>query len=204
MPAVFVPDWSAGFIVTFAPDPILIVVAAPAKFTVVAVVFTSAKVVEGVVSEVVMAGDVPKTATPVPVSSVKAANRFALEGVAKKVATPVPKPEMPVLTGSPVALVRVPDVGVPRIGLTSVGVLANTNAPLPVSSVTAEIKLALDGVPRKVATFAPSPLTPVDIGKPVVLVNVPEVGVPSIGVTNVGEVTRATLPVPLDPVHTNP
>ena len=49
--------------------PRLRVVAAPAKFTVVAVVLTRAKVVEGVVRLVVMAGEVPKTATPVPVSS---------------------------------------------------------------------------------------------------------------------------------------
>ena len=49
-------------------------------------------------------------------------------------ATPVPRPETPVPIGNPVALVSVPDVGVPRIGLTNVGVLANTNAPVPVSS----------------------------------------------------------------------
>ena len=47
----------------------LSVVEAPAKLTVVAVVLTSAKVVEPVVRLVVIAGDVPKTATPVPVSS---------------------------------------------------------------------------------------------------------------------------------------
>jgi hypothetical protein len=35
------------------------------------------------------------------------------------------------------------------------GLVPNTNAPLPVSSVIAEIKLAEDGVPRKVATPVP-------------------------------------------------
>jgi len=37
-------------------------------------------------------GEVAKTADPEPVSSVKALARFALDGVAKKVATLVPKP----------------------------------------------------------------------------------------------------------------
>jgi len=47
------------------------VVAAPAKLTVVAVVLIRLNVVEPVVREVVISGDVPKTATPVPVSSVR-------------------------------------------------------------------------------------------------------------------------------------
>jgi len=49
-------------------------------------------------------------------------------------------------------------------------------------------KFALDGVAAHVATPLPSPLTPVDIGSPVALVNVPLVGVPSIGVTIVKDV----------------
>ena len=49
--------------------PIEIVVAAPAKFTVVAVSLTSANVVLGVVNDVVIAGLVPKTSAPEPVSS---------------------------------------------------------------------------------------------------------------------------------------
>ena len=52
-----------------------VVVAPPAKLTVVAVVLSRSKLVEGVVKEVVIAGDVPKTATPVPVSSVRAFSR---------------------------------------------------------------------------------------------------------------------------------
>jgi hypothetical protein len=78
----------------------------------------------------------------------------------------------------------VPDVGVPRIGVTKVGLVANTFAPVPVSSVNAAARFALDGVAKNVATFAAKPETPVAIGKPVQLVNVPEVGVPKIGVTN--------------------
>lgn len=72
-------------------------------------------------------GVLANTFAPVPVSSVNAAARFALEGVAKNVATPVPSdvipvppfatgsvPVTPVVKGSPVAFVNVPDAGVPR------------------------------------------------------------------------------------------
>jgi hypothetical protein len=45
---------------------------------------------------------------------VTAAIRFALVGVARNVATPVPKPDTPLAIGRPVALVRVPEEGVPR------------------------------------------------------------------------------------------
>jgi hypothetical protein len=42
------------------------------------------------------------------------------------------------------------------------------------------------------------PVTPVDKGKPVALVNVTLVGVPNAGVTNVGDVANATtVPVPV-------
>src|ERR1019366_5957114 len=56
---------------------------------------------------VVIAGEVPNTAAPVPVSLVRAAARFADVGVAKNVATPVPRPDTPVEMGSPVVFVRV-------------------------------------------------------------------------------------------------
>jgi hypothetical protein len=62
-----------------------------------------------------------------------------------------------------------------------VGLFEKTATPppaLPVSSVKAEAKLALDGVPRKVATLAPRPETPVLIGRPVALDRVSEIGVP--------------------------
>ena len=103
-------------------------------------------------------GDVANTAAPLPVSSVKAAAKFALLGVAKKVATPVPNPETPVLIGKPVALVKVPLVGVPRIGVTRVGLVANTKAPDPVSSVIAEAKLALGVLPRELQRQYPNHL----------------------------------------------
>jgi hypothetical protein len=66
-----------------------------------------------------MVGDVANTAEPVPVSSVNAARKFALDGVVKKVETPVPKPATPDITGKPVQLVNVPDAGVPSVGVTS-------------------------------------------------------------------------------------
>ena len=68
-------------------------------------------------------GLVAKTKAPVPVSSVTAANRFALDGVAKAVATPVPNPLTPVAIGNPVALVKVPDAGVPKTGAVMVGLV---------------------------------------------------------------------------------
>jgi len=124
-------------------------------------------------------GEVANTLAPVPVSSVSAAARLALDGVARNVATPVPRPETPVEIGRPVALVRTIAVGVPSAGVTSVGDVANTADPVPVSSVSAAARLELDGVARKVATLLPSPDTPVEIGKPVTLVATKAAGVPS-------------------------
>ena len=131
-------------------------------------------------------GDVANTKDPVPVSSVTAAAKLALDGVAKNVATPVPKPLTPVLIGKPVALVKVALDGVPKAGVTNVGLVANTNDPVPVSSVTAAARFALDGVAKNVATPVPKPLTPVLMGKPVVFVKTPLAGVPRAGAVNVG------------------
>lgn len=64
-------------------------VAAQPMFKVVAVVLKRSKEVEPVVSDVVNAGEVSKTATPVPVSSVRALARLADDGVERKVLTPV-------------------------------------------------------------------------------------------------------------------
>jgi hypothetical protein len=145
-------------------------------------------------------GLVAKTNEPEPVSSVTADIRFAELGVARKVATPVPRPDTPVLMGRPVAFVKVPLVGVPRIGVTKVGLVANTNEPEPVSSVIAEAKLALEGVAKRVATPAPKPLTPVEIGRPVAFVKTAALGVPRAGVTSVGEFDNTTATVPVDEV----
>lgn len=65
-------------------------------------------------------GESENTTLPLPVSSVIADARFADDGVARNVATPVPRPLTPVLIGSPVQFVSVPDVGVPKTGVTIV------------------------------------------------------------------------------------
>ena len=80
---------------------------------------------------------------------------------------------------STVQLDSVPLVGVPSNGVTKVGDVANTKAPVPVSSVTAAARLLLEGVAKKVATLDPNPETPVEMGNPVALVKVPLDGVPS-------------------------
>jgi hypothetical protein len=96
-----------------------------------------------------------------------------------------------------VAFVKTNAEGVPNAGVTRVGEVANTNTPVPVSSVTADLRFAELGVPKNVATLDAKPLTPLDIGSPVALVNTPLAGVPNAGVTSVGEEDRTTLPVPV-------
>ena len=168
-------------------------------------------------------GEVANTNAPEPVSSVIAAAKLALDGVPRNVATPAPKevmpvpplatgnvPVTPVVNGRPVPLVNTTADGVPRAGVTRVGLVANTNAPDPVSSVIAAAKLALDGVPRNVATPVPKdaipvpplatgrvPVTPVVRGNPVPLVNTTAEGVPRLGVVKTGLVDNTTLPVPV-------
>lgn len=115
-------------------------------------------------------GLLANTNAPEPVSSETAAAKFALDGVPKKVATPEPRPDTPVEIGKPVALVKVPEEGVPSTPPLTTGAPA-------VPTFTA----------RAVATPVPKPDTPVLIGRPVQLVKVPEAGVPNAGVVNDGE-----------------
>jgi hypothetical protein len=82
---------------------------------------------------------------------------------------------------------------VPSAGVIKVGLVANTKEPVPVSSVTAERKLADVGVAKKVATFDPKPDIPVETGKPVQDVSVPDAGVPNAGVTKVGLVNKLAI-----------
>ncbi len=119
-------------------------------------------------------------------------------------------PVTPVLSGKPVALVSVPLDGVPSAGVTKVGEVANTSAPLPVSFVTADARLLLDGVAKNVATPVPSPESEA-AGKFVQLDRLPAVGVPSPGVIRfalviVGDVekTRFVLVVPVAPAAEYP
>ena len=60
-----------------------------------------------------------------------------------------------------------------------VGLAENTAEPVPVSSVSALERFADEGVAKNVAMPVPSPETPVDIGRPVAFVRVPDDGVPS-------------------------
>ena len=66
---------------------------------------------------VVIVGLVANTKLPLPVDVVIADKRFALDGVPRNVATPVPSPLTPEEIGNPVQFVSVPDVGVPNIGV---------------------------------------------------------------------------------------
>jgi hypothetical protein len=89
------------------------------------------------------------------------------------------------LVGIVVPLIDVA-VATPSTGVTRVGLVANTFAPEPVSSVRAAARFALDGVARNVATPVPNPDTPVDTGNPVAFVSTAADGVPSAGVVKVG------------------
>ena len=66
----------------------------------------------------------------------------------------------------PEALILVA-LAAPNVGVTNVGLVANTRAPEPVSPVTAEARFDDDGVAKKVATLAPNPEIPVETGSPV-------------------------------------
>lgn len=113
-------------------------------------------------------GDAESTLLPVPV----------------EVVTPVPPlatgkvPVVPPSIGKPVTLVSTPLAGVPKAGVTSVGLLDNTTLPVPVDVVTPVPPRATERVP----------VVPAMIGRPVVFAKFPDVGVPSAGVTNVGDV----------------
>ena len=112
-------------------------------------------------------GDVAKTSEPEPVSSVIADARFAEDGVARRVATPVPKPEMPVDTGNPVAFVSVAEVGVPSNGVTRVGDVLSTMFPVPVTAfdsvtppyVSAALSVVAPVTPRVLESVV-APVTP--------------------------------------------
>jgi hypothetical protein len=90
--------------------------------------------------------------------------------------------------------------GVPRLGVTITGELENRILPVPVSSVTADARLADEGVAKNVATPAPSPETPVLIGNPVALVSTARLGVPMFGVNKTGLVANTKEPEPVSSV----
>lgn len=90
----------------------------------------------------------------------------------------------------PVAFVATRNVGVPKLGVTKTGFVANTSEPVPVSSVTAARKLVDEGVPKNVAMPVPKPATPVLIGRPVALIKSAWPTVPNLGLVITGLVNR--------------
>lgn len=119
--------------------------------------------------------------------------------------TPAPRPDTPVEIGNPIAFESVTEVGVPRIGVTKVGEIANTAAPVPVSFVSAAARFALVGVPKKVAMPEPKevmPVPPLATGSAVPeseIASVPDVviGEPEIDRKDGTEAaTLVTVPVP--------
>ena len=101
--------------------------------------------------------------------------------------------------GNPVALVNVPDAGVPKTGVTRVGEVPNTATPEPVSLDKAAASCAEVNEPSTAALpvevtcpvrFALAVTFPAvrPDAVPVRLVATPDAGVPRAGVTNVGEV----------------
>lgn len=100
-----------------------------------------------------------------PVPMVKAFVAVAVTVVEPPSETLLPLIVIALLTrpafGRPVALVSTAEDGVPKAGVTSVGLVANTKEPVPVSSDTAARKLAEVGVPKNVATPVPKAVRPV-------------------------------------------
>lgn len=117
-------------------------------------------------------------------------------------ALPVQEPDDPVVFWLKVGhvndpVLKLPLVGVPKMGVTNVGLVDSTLLPEPVDVVTPV-------PPEATANVADNPAAvPVvfwlSVGK-VQLARLPLVGVPKIGVTSVGLLESTTLPVPVDVV----
>jgi hypothetical protein len=166
---------------------------------------------EGVVND----GEVPNTKAPEPVSSEIADAKFELVGVAKKLETPLASPDTPVDIGSPVAFVKVAELGVPNAGVVKVGLVSvlfvNVSAPVSVASVPVlgnVIFVAL--VDTKLVEYAPEVesvdpsandnvafVTGVVIATLLILV---AEAAPREGVVNDGEVPNTKAPEPVSPV----
>jgi len=95
---------------------------------------------------------------------------------------PVPTAALPPASGvvelKPVILLKDVPVATPRLGVISVGLVANTRAPEPVSSVTAAARFAEEGVARNVATPVPRPVTPEVTGTVTVPLEPKDIAVP--------------------------
>jgi hypothetical protein len=110
-----------------------------------------------------------------------------------EVTAPVPPlaiarvPVTPVAIERPTALVRVKAEGVPKLGVTRVGLVDKTVLPVPVAVVTPVPPLATGSVP----------VTPVVRGNPVALVRRAKEGAPKLGEDKIGLVAKTTAPVPV-------
>jgi hypothetical protein len=160
--------------------PTVSVVAAPTKFTVVAVVLSKSNDAPPATNDVVIVGLVPNTSAPVPVSLVTADAKFADEGVARNVATLAANPETPVEIGRPAQLLKVPDCGVPKIGVVRVGEVLSTLLPEPVLVVTPVPPFATANVPARVT----APLVAVLGVRPVVPAENDDTPVPATELLN--------------------
>src|SRR5260221_5820720 len=89
--------------------------------------------------------------------------------------------------GNPVQFISVPEVVMPRRGVTRVGLVDNTTATVPVLVVTPV-------PPRATGNVL---MGPPSIGKPVQFVSTPDVGVPRRGAMRVGVLFSTTDPVPV-------
>lgn len=110
-------------------------------------------------------------------------------------------PVTPVVKGKPVAFVKVTDVGVPKTGVTSVGLVLKTVLPVPVEVVTPVPPFATANVPLSV--MVPLPVTgPPEVVNPVVppltctLVTVPDVA----GAAQVGTPPATVKIWPVEPI----
>lgn len=117
-------------------------------------------------------GLVAKTTEPVPVAVVDPVPPLATGRV----------PVTPVVKGRPVTLVSVPLDGVPKAGVTSVGLVAKTTEPVPVAVVDPVPPFSMATIP---VTFAAVPVVFwFNVGN-VQFVSVPDAGVPKAGAINV-------------------
>ena len=163
--------------------PILNAVAALAKFTVVAVVLIKSKLVDPVVIDVVNAGLVPNTNTPVPVSS-----EITVASSADVVAKNADSLSLSVYATWPPALNANVELSVPE----NATELVTVNVLLSVPATVIEL-LAVNVLPFAIVS------TELVAGAVIVtLLTVVAVATPMSGVINVGEVSTTNLvPVPV-------
>jgi hypothetical protein len=107
-------------------------------------------------------------------------------------------PVIPVLNGSPVALVKTPDAGVPKAGEVNVGdvnvLFVNVSVPAKVANVPVTAGNVMVAEPETAgATIAAEPV----LGDAPAKVTLVPLASPMVGDTKVGEVLNTTEPVPV-------